>query len=197
MGKVGRIYIVPMRRVREGRTDYRQRLKLLLSGQPRFVVRKSLNHISCQVVKYDKGGDRVIASAHSSQLKRYGWLAPCGNIPAAYLTGLLAALKARQAGIKDCVLDAGLYRSTKGSRIYAALKGGLDGGLVIPFSPQILPSEDRLAGKAIAEWAASLNRTDPDRYKRMFSFYLKVGVRPEDLTQHFEQVKRAILAKSV
>ncbi|MGM0388528.1 MAG: 50S ribosomal protein L18, partial [Natrinema limicola] len=34
-------YKVPMRRRREVRTDYHQRLRLLKSGKPRLVARKS------------------------------------------------------------------------------------------------------------------------------------------------------------
>jgi large subunit ribosomal protein L18 len=45
----------------------------------------------------------------------------------------------------------GLNISTKGSRIYAALKGVLDSGIKVPHSEDILPSEDRIKGKHISE----------------------------------------------
>ena len=48
------------------------------------------------------------------------------NIPAAYLTGYLCGLRARKKGIKKAVLDLGLERVVKGSRIFAALAGGLN-----------------------------------------------------------------------
>ena len=40
------------RRKREGKTDYRKRLRLLLSGKPRLVIRRSLRDISAQVIEY-------------------------------------------------------------------------------------------------------------------------------------------------
>ena len=40
---------------------------------------------------------------------------------------------------------------TKGSRIYAALKGVIDSGVNVPHTPDILPSEDRIRGKHISE----------------------------------------------
>ena len=58
----GAKYRVPFRRRREGKTDYRKRLKLLLSRKPRLVVRKSLNNIIAQIVEYDEKGDRVVVS---------------------------------------------------------------------------------------------------------------------------------------
>ncbi|RLG58710.1 MAG: 50S ribosomal protein L18, partial [Candidatus Hydrothermarchaeota archaeon] len=87
-------YRVPFRRRREGKTDYRKRLKLLLSGKPRIVVRKTLKHTIVQVIDFDIKGDRVLVSAHSNELKKYGWQANTGNLPASYLTGLLCGKKA-------------------------------------------------------------------------------------------------------
>ena len=142
-----RIYVVQHRRRREGRTDYRLRLKLIKSGKPRLVVRKSSNNIMCQVIEYGHTGDKVVASADSRKLKEFGWTGHCGNIPAAYLTGMLCGVNAKKAGVKDAILDAGLYTSTRGSRIYAALKGAVDGGISVPHSAEILPAADRIAGK--------------------------------------------------
>ncbi|HQQ25507.1 MAG TPA: hypothetical protein PLR51_04420 [Methanomassiliicoccales archaeon] len=44
---------VAFRRRREGRTDYRQRQRLLRARVPRAVVRTSLRHISVQIVEFD------------------------------------------------------------------------------------------------------------------------------------------------
>lgn len=38
-----------------------------------------------------------------------------------------------------CYLDLGLVRATNGNRVFAAMKGALDGGLNIPHSPSIFP----------------------------------------------------------
>src|SRR5215471_8096143 len=56
---------VPFRRRREGRTDYRYRRRLLLSGQPRAVVRVSHGRVRVSLTSYDPVGDRVIAAAES------------------------------------------------------------------------------------------------------------------------------------
>lgn len=144
-------YVVKHRRRRELKTNYRKRLKLLKSGKIRVVVRKSLKHMRVQFIKWTGEGDHTIVQAFSKELVKYGWDHYCGNVPAAYLTGLLAGLKAKKAGIKEGVLDIGLQTSTKGGRIYAALKGVLDAGIHVPHSEEILPSEERIYGKHISE----------------------------------------------
>ncbi len=138
-----------------GKTDYRKRLKLLLANKPRLVVRKSLKNVSAQVVEYSENGDKVIVSAHSSELKKYGYNGNKGNIPAAYLVGLLIGNKAKKKDIQELVLDIGLQTSVKGSRIYSVLKGCVDGGLNIPHSKDILPVEDRIKGKHIKDFDAN------------------------------------------
>ena len=85
----GATYRVMFRRRREGRTDYRLRRRLVVSGRVRLVVRGSLRHMTVQVTRAGLKGDEVVASAHSSELREFGWKGPTGNIPAAYLTGLL------------------------------------------------------------------------------------------------------------
>jgi len=91
--------VVPHRRRRQGRTDYRKRLRLLKSGKPRLVVRRFLNSVQCQVISYEKTGDKTIASASSLDLKKAGWKAHAGNIPAAYLVGFLCGLRAKKSKI--------------------------------------------------------------------------------------------------
>ena len=63
-------------------------------------------------------------------------------------------------------LDFGLERNIKGSRIYAVLKGAIDAGLSIPHSPDILPSDERLSGKHIIDYAQKLKKEDVKRYKK-------------------------------
>ena len=141
---------VHFKRRKEKKTNYIKRLALLKSEKTRLVIRKSLSNISIQFINFKPSGDETIASASSKELKKIGW-SKCGNIPAAYLTGLLAGKKAREKNIKEAVLDLGLQTSTKGSRLYAALKGVLDAGIIIPHSKEILPSEERIKGKHISE----------------------------------------------
>lgn len=143
------------KRKRLGKTDYRKRLKLLLANKPRLVVRKSLKNILAQIVEYNEKGDKVILSAYSSELKKYGYDTNKGNIPASYLVGLLIGKKAKKKNIKELVLDIGLQTSVKGSRIYSLLKGCIDAGLNIPHSKDILPMEDRIKGKHIKNFSSN------------------------------------------
>jgi large subunit ribosomal protein L18 len=142
--------IVNFKRRRTEKTNYKKRLALLKSEKARLVIRKSLSNISVQFINFKPDGDETIASAVSAELKKFGWT-KCGNIPAAYLTGLLAGKKAKEKNIKEAVLDLGLQTSTRGSRLYAALKGVVDSGINVPHSKEILPSEERINGKHISE----------------------------------------------
>lgn len=143
-------YLVPFKRRREGKTNYRKRLALLKSKKTRLVIRRSLSNISVQFINFVPEGDQTVAEANSTELKKLGWVRT-GNVPASYLTGLLAGKKAKNKKIEEAVLDIGLQISTKGSRIYAALKGVLDSGIKVPCSEEILPSEDRIRGKHISK----------------------------------------------
>ncbi|MFH8109975.1 MAG: 50S ribosomal protein L18, partial [Candidatus Aenigmatarchaeota archaeon] len=106
-------------------------------------------------------------------------------------TGLLVGLKAKKLGIKKMILDIGLQRSTKGSRIYALAKGCLDAGIEIPIGKDVLPSEDRISGKHIEDYAKLLK--EKGFYEKFFSKTLKEGLKPEDMSKHFEEVKNNIL----
>lgn len=141
-------YHVKTRRHRDGRTDYRKRLRLLKSRKIRIVVRKSLKNIRVQFVEYNLDGDKIITSAIAKELiNNYNWKFSTATIPAAYLTGLLAGKKANDKGIKEGVLDIGRYRPTSGNKVFAALKGVLDAGIDCPHDNSKIPSEDRILGK--------------------------------------------------
>lgn len=140
-------YRVPFRRRRSGQTDYRVRLKLLRSGQPRAVVRLSRGRVVVALTEYDPAGDRVIAAAESPELTRAGY--PEHGLvatPAAYLVGYLAGLRAKEAGRTEAILDVGLRAPTKGGRLLGALKGLLDAGVEIPHGKAEFPSVERLNG---------------------------------------------------
>ena len=142
-------YRVPFRRRREGVTDYRQRLRLLLSDRPRAVVRVSNTRVLVALTVYDEVGDRVVAGADSSELASIGFpAASLCSTPAAYLTGYLAGLRAKQHGALEAVFDAGLTRPTEGGRLLSALKGLLDAGVEIPHGTKsAFPTKDRLSGQ--------------------------------------------------
>ena len=149
----GATYKVPFRRRREGRTDYDQRLKLLKSGKPRLVARPSNRHVRAQFVVAGRGGDHVQASAHSSQLEEFGWEAPTGNLPAAYLVGRLAGERALDESVDEAVLDVGLNHVTPGNKVFAVLHGATDAGVDVPHDESVLPAWERVRGEHIAEYA--------------------------------------------
>lgn len=145
----GARYRVKFRRVRNGKTDYRARKQLLISRKPRLVIRKSLKNTRVQIIVPSKTGDVTLVSANTNDLKKYGYTGGTGNITSAYLTGLLLGYRAKKTGQKEAILDAGLYHTTKGGRLFAALKGAVDAGMEIPHNPEIFPSQERITGKHI------------------------------------------------
>ncbi len=151
----GARYKVQFRRTIAGKTDYRARKQLLISRKPRLVVRKSSKHMNVQLIVDGKEGDNTLISANTTELKKYGYAGGTGNLPSAYLAGLLLGYRAKKKGHSDAILDLGLYHATKGGRIYAALKGAVDSGLEIPHNPEILPGEDRISGKHIDKYRKS------------------------------------------
>lgn len=186
-----KVFALPFRRKREGRTDYKKRLILLKSKMARLVVRKSNKHLQAQLVEYSDNGDKVIMTVHTKDLKKYGWDASCSNIPAAYLLGVLAGVKAKG---KQAILDIGLQAPIKGSRIFAVLKGAKDGGLDVNFSEEVLPSEDRLNGEHIAKYAKAL-KANKEKYDKLFSGYIKNKLEAETLKEHLGKVKEKILSQ--
>lgn len=143
-------YFVRGRRRREGKTNYYQRMGLIVSDRPRMVVRKTNRAIIIQLVTAHPEGDRTLVAANSRDLAHLGYSGPWGNLPAAYLTGLLFAKRAKKAGYDAAILDIGLHRATRGARIFAALKGAVEGGLEIPHGEEILPNDARVRGEHIA-----------------------------------------------
>ena len=188
-------YRVRFRRRREGKTNYRLRRALVLSRVPRLVVRLTLKNTILQIIEAESIGDKVIVSTHSHDLvKKYGWLGSCGNIPSAYLTGLLCGFKALSNNVEKAFLDIGLHIPSKGTRIFAALKGVIDAGVKVPHSEEILPDDSRISGKHIENYANQLY-SEPELYKQKFSRYLSRGSRPEELSSHFLDVKTKIVSE--
>jgi large subunit ribosomal protein L18 len=186
-------YRVQLRRRREGKTDYQARKGLVISGKLRLVTRGSLRNATVQIIKAKSEGDFVLVAANSKELsKQFGWKVPTGNIPSAYLTGLLCGLRAKKAGVKEAILDTGLVSPTKGARIFAMLNGVVDAGVDVPFSEEKLVKE-RIKGEQVVKYAKHLG-VGSDEYNQKFSAYLKAGVAPEKLPEHFTKVKADIIA---
>ncbi len=191
--KAGPKYKVPKRRRREGKTNYRKRYIMVLSGRTRFVVRKTLKYIDVKIIDFAPQGDIVRVAAHSRELvKKYGWMGSTSSTPAAYLTGFLAGLRALKKGIKEAIVDIGLQRPVKGSRVFAAVKGALDAGMKIPVSEEVLPNNGRIKGEHIAKWAEKLAVENPEFFQRQFSKLLKTGFDPRRYPEHFEEVLERI-----
>jgi large subunit ribosomal protein L18 len=148
-------YRVPFRRRREGKTNYHVRYKLILSKKPRVVVRKSNASTTLQLVMAEQTGDKTLLTVNSRQLQDFGYTFSKSNLPAAYLTGLLFGKKMLALGISEGIADIGLHASTKGNRIYAAVKGVVDAGVDVPHSPEIFPAEERISGKHIKEYTGA------------------------------------------
>ncbi|MBN2881679.1 50S ribosomal protein L18 [Candidatus Woesearchaeota archaeon] len=149
---------VLFRRKRENKTNYYKRLDLLKSSSPRLVVRVFSNSITIQLVAFEHKGDKVLASACSADLVKLGWTHKPNNTPGCYLTGLLLAKRAS----KDVTAIADFGFQTTSSRLYAALKGVVDGGLTIPVGEGIFPSEDRIKGSHIAGYVAKSASIEKD-----------------------------------
>ncbi len=190
----GPSYRVPFRRRREGKTDYKSRGALVLSGLPRLVIRGTLKHMIVQVFEAKATGDKVIASAHSHELmKAYGWQGDCGNVSAAYLTGLLCGYRAIAHDVERAVLDVGLQSPSRSARVFAALKGILDAGVMVPHDKAMLPDEKRIGGQHIVDYANQLS-SNPGAYQQRFSKYLSRGLRPEQILEHFSLIREKIVS---
>jgi len=135
------IFRVPFRRRREGRTNFAKRLALVKSGKPRMVVRRSNRNILVQFIEFDPKGDKTILTVSGAHLaKTYKWPSK-RNVWTAYLAGLMAGRLAQKKGVTDFVLDMGMYVPSKGSLVFAALKGAADAGLKASFDGAKVPEQ--------------------------------------------------------
>ena len=155
----------------------------------------------CQVIYATIKGDVTICSAYSHELPKFGMKAGLTNYAATYATGLLCArrlltkydLAETYEGNTDnigddynvqadkderqpfkCFLDVGLVRTSTGSRVFAALKGAVDGGLNVPHN------DKRYAGYDLQD-----KSLDPETLER----YIKGGVVAEYAEEMEEEVR--------
>lgn len=158
------------RRRKENKTDYKLRTGLLKSGMARIVVRRTNKYFIVQVVESNEAQDKVIAMVTSKELLKNGWDVKMGgslkSIPAGYLTGLLFAKKLSathgtptkkgtkapaSSGKEKYIMDLGMARTLKGSRVFAVVKGLIDGGLYISANEEVFPSEEKLNGEHLKD----------------------------------------------
>jgi len=168
-------YQVAKRRRREGKTDFQARRKMIRQDKNKYnnkkyrlIVRFTNTKVICQVAYATIGGDKVVCSASSAELGKYGIPIGHKNYAGAYATGLLIARRClKKFGMDDkfkgketidgeeyhveeeteedqkrpfkCILDVGVRRTCVGARMWGALKGAADGGLHVPHSAKNFP----------------------------------------------------------
>jgi large subunit ribosomal protein L5e len=104
-------------------------------------------------------------------------------------------------------LDTGLRNSTTGHRIFGALKGAADGGVLVPHSENRFPGYDKEAkeldaetlrkyiyGGHVSEYMEELQEDDDEAFKRQFARYLKAGVTADDVEDMYKDAHAAIRA---
>lgn len=107
-----------------------------------------------------------------------------------------------------CLLDVGLKPTTTGSRMFGALKGGVDGGLDIPHGDRRYPRpksdggrdyepdpefhKKYIFGGHVAEYMTKLKDEDEEAYKKQFGRFIKEGIEPEDLEGIYEAAHEGI-----
>ncbi|EER36509.1 60S ribosomal protein L5 [Histoplasma capsulatum H143] len=203
----------------------------------RMVVRFTNRDIITQIVTAEMTGDKVFASAYSHELKRYGIKHGLTNWAAAYATGLLLARRALKklsldedfVGVEEpegeyslteaaetdegtrrpfkVVLDVGLQRTSTGARVFAAMKGASDGGILIPHSESRFPGYDietkeldaetlrrYIFGGHVAEYMETLADDDEERYKSQFQKYIDDDVDAGDLEEIYAEAHKGIRA---
>jgi large subunit ribosomal protein L18 len=149
-------YSVPYKRKRENKTNYVKRLAAVKSINPRLVVRKTNLRILAQIVKFEEKGDNTLISISNNTLKDYGYKKAPKNLVTSYLVGYLIGKLALKNKIKKAVLDMGLNINTQGNRIFAVLAGAVKAGLIVPHDKKIFPSKERLEGKHIKGFDATI-----------------------------------------
>ena len=134
-----------LRRLREGKTNYKKRGTMLTGKRDFITVNITNQNTQVQILTPGMTGDKVIASAHSRYLLEKGWKGSRKSVPAAYLTGYLAGKKALGQGAKDAIMYTGTRRYTQ--RMAAALKGIVDAGVKVPADEKTFPPNERINGE--------------------------------------------------
>jgi len=105
------------------------------------------------------------------------------------------------------LLDVGLRRTTSGAIIFAAMKGASDGGLEIPHSEDRFVGYDKetkklnadtlrkyIFGGHITDYMKQVKEEDAEKYSKLFSGYIKAGIKAEDVEGKWTAVHKAIRA---
>ncbi|MBT4870615.1 MAG: 50S ribosomal protein L18 [Candidatus Diapherotrites archaeon] len=170
------------RRRQQGKTDYVKRLAYVRSKKVRIVVRKTSTQIIAHAVKYNPVGDETLAAVTSKDLTKYGFYGT-NNTPSAYLVGYLLGKKLN-GKVEEAMSDIGRRNPSHGGVVFACLQGVVDSGINLPLSNKAVPSEDRISGKILDNYA----KDNADK----FSQYTKAGITPGEIEKAFEKAKSEI-----
>jgi len=200
----------------------------------RLVVRFTNRDIVMQIVTSEITGDKVFCAAYSHELKAYGIEHGLTNWAAAYCTGLLIARRVLKKlgmdedfeGVEEAdgeyklteasegdesrrpfkaFLDVGLARTSTGARVFGAMKGASDGGILIPHSENRFPGFDietkeldaetlrkYIFGGHVAEYMETLADDDEERYKSQFQGYIDDEIEAEGLEELYQEAHKQI-----
>jgi large subunit ribosomal protein L18 len=183
-------YIATLKRIRNGRTNYRKRAALLLSRRRFVTITVSDENVQAQIAYPMAKGDITITSSHSRELARFGWNGSLNSLPACYLTGLLLGKKSLRKDVDEAILYTGKNSFT--SRVAACLKGVIDSGMKVPASDSSFPPEERLVGNHIEEYARILKDENKDVYNSHFSRLIANNFDPTQYSSYVQKVKDAI-----
>jgi large subunit ribosomal protein L18 len=183
-------YIATLKRIRNGRTNYRKRSALLLSRRKFVTITVSDENVQAQIAYPMSKGDVTITSSHSRELTRFGWNGSLNSLPACYLTGLLLGKKSLRKEVDEAILYTGKNPFT--TRVAACLKGIIDSGMKVPASDSSFPPEERLVGNHIAEYARILQDENKDAYNSRFSKLIANNFDPTQYSSYVHKVKDAI-----
>ena len=106
----------------------------------------------------------------------------------------------------SAILDIGLVATTTGNKVFAVMKGAVDGGINIPhnekrfpaytkeegFDPEMLKS--RILGNHISEYMEYLQEEDEDKYQACFSGYIRDGIGADDIEDIYVEAHKKIRA---
>lgn len=104
-----------------------------------------------------------------------------------------------------CFLDVGLHRTSTGARVFGAMKGASDGGLLVPHNEKRFPGYDQeskeldadtlrkyiFAGH-VAEYMETLADDDEERYKSQFVKYIDEDLEADGLEDVYTEAHKAI-----
>ncbi len=184
-------YIKTLKRIRNNKTNYRKRKAVLISRRNFVTIKVSNQNIHCQLIQPAIKGDLVLTHAGSKELGKYGWKGSLNNLSACFLVGLILGKKMGSKKIDSAILYTGKNSFT--SKVAACLKGISAAGINIPLSEESLPTDDRVSGSHLSEYANNL-KEDKVNYEKQFSKLISNNINPEDYAKHFEEIKNQITA---